>query len=162
MARKILPDAGGTNFNETWTQGVTKSVPLMWSPIDSWIDLSRTSIVAFVQDDNTKEILQTATTQNYDPSTGVWTPSLNLEGNVLLYPNPAGERVVLYFEDPPEEDLQMRIYNSSGRLVHTGRVQANESLRTVELSRLPDGLYLLELRSERNSSLYYRTKFFHY
>ena len=56
----------------------------------------------------------------------------------------------------------MRIFNTSGRLVHTGQVPAGQVIRTIELNTLPDGLYILELRSEGNSSLYYRTKFFHY
>jgi hypothetical protein len=162
VARKILPDAGGTNFNEPWTQGVTKTVPLAWSQIDSWIDLSRISIVAFLQDDNTKEILQAFTTQQYDPATGIWDPGLLTGRKILLYPNPAGEQVNVYFGERPQEDLKLMIYNVSGRLVLTEQVPADQMVQSVGLSRLGDGLYILELRTERNGSLYYRTKFFHY
>jgi hypothetical protein len=162
VARKILPDAGGENFSQSWDRGEMKTVPLVWSPIDTWINRGRISIVAFIQDDNTKEILQAATTQEYNPSTGLWDVGVLTAGKVILYPNPAGERINVYFEERPDEDLKLMIYNMSGRLVLTDQVTVGQMIRTIELNQLGDGLYILELRRERNGSLYHRDKFFHH
>ena len=88
---------------------------------------------------------------------------LNVQrGRILLYPNPAGDYMNIRFEESPDEALDLKIYNMSGRMVLYERVAEGEVLRTVELSSIPDGLYILELRSERNGSLYQRAKFFHY
>ncbi len=163
VARKLLPNTGGVP-NTKWDVGAddTIRVPLTWDPIPGWMDLDRLSIVAFIQDDNTKEILQAATTQEFNSETGTWSGSILEDMNILLYPNPAGEYINVFFEDRPTEDLELRIYNMSGRMVLHDRVGEGELTHTVELSSMPDGLYIIELRKARNGAFYFRNKFFHY
>ena len=105
--------------------------------------------------------MQTATTREYDPSTGTWDGNQTLDRNIVLYPNPAGELVNVYFEQRPDEALELIIYNLSGRMVLSDRVEEEEMVKTVELNTLGNGMYILELRRVRNGSLYYRTKFVH-
>jgi len=57
---------------------------------------------------------------------------------------------------------QLTALSITGHLGSYVQKSAEQMIQTVELSGLSDGLYLLELRNQRNGSLYYRTKFFHY
>jgi hypothetical protein len=162
VARKLLPDAGGTPLTKSWTEGESLPVNVEWNPIASWIDKGKMVIIAFIQDDNTRDILQAATTNEYDPSTGTGKSSARAERKVLLYPNPAGDNINVFFEPRPVNALKLMIYNTSGRLVLSERVAEDQMIQTLELDRLSDGVYIMELRNERNGTLYHRTRFFHY
>ena len=162
VARKLVEDASGVNFDKSWFLGDPPlTIPLLWSSISSWYDPSKISIVAFIQDDNTKEILQAATTRKYIPSNGTWEGGIKLGRKILLYPNPAPEQLNIYFEQRPDETLDLRIYNMSGRMVLYDRVPDQTMIHTVNVNQLPEGLYILELRTKNRGELYYRTKFFH-
>jgi hypothetical protein len=161
VARKLLPNASGFYFSRSWQPGDDETRELSWQ-IDPKINTERISVVSFIQDDNSKEVLQAATTQTYSPPSTTGEGPEVKESRILLYPNPAGEYVNVYFEQRPTEDLELRIYNMSGRMVLYEEVPAGKVLQTIELSSIPDGLYILELRTERRGDLFYRSKFFHY
>jgi hypothetical protein len=163
VARKLLPNVGGIQLKNSWNifdDPVIKLIP--WDPVESWMDTSRMSIVAFIQEDLTKEILQAATTQEYNPGLGTSESAVMDEVNILLYPNPAADYINVYFEESPKEDLNLRIYNMSGRMVHDERVGEGENHHTVRISHLPDGLYIIEFRNARNGVPIFRGKFLHY
>ena len=72
---------------------------------------------------------------------------VNSRPQLQAYPNPAGEKIILETERL-EEDLEIRIVDLSGRTVleetYPGKT---ESTQQILNHQLPDGLYLLRLRS---------------
>jgi hypothetical protein len=64
------------------------------------------------------------------------------QGEILIYPNPASTSLIL--EPTTNEPQQFRIYTTSGQLVLNQRIQSRS---TIDVSHLPEGLYLLELET---------------
>ncbi len=68
-----------------------------------------------------------------------------------VYPNPAIDRisVTINAERPQEEKANLRIYSLTGQLMYQDKVQIEAGANQVEvqISNLPDGLYLLQLRN---------------
>ena len=171
MARKILPDLGGENlvdpggggnFAKAWYGEEYQTIYLKWQDIFPSIVSANLAVVAFIQDYNTKEILQTAINSEYYSSTGTLVNEAEVAPNVIFYPNPAKEHVNIWFEQIPQESLSLMMYDISGKLVHTDQVFPNEQIKTVELNQLSNGLYIIELRKERNGAVYHRAKIFHH
>ena len=81
---------------------------------------------------------------------------------VLVYPNPAGELVNLYFEEIPGEEMQFNLYDLSGKIVRTDVIDPWQQLYTRSLGGLERGLYIVEVRSRKNRRVIHRDKLFHY
>ncbi len=63
VARKLLPTPAGTALPSTWTNGQVQTVSIA-APVPSFIrDLAEVAVVAFVQNDVTKEVAQAAKTE---------------------------------------------------------------------------------------------------
>ena len=90
------------------------------------------------------------TVRNY-PLSGIVTSSTELsETKVLLYPNPTtGEIFLENMEHPDaigtEGMLSIELYDMQGRLVETFMVQ-----QRIDLTNLPNGLYLLLIKNKQN------------
>lgn len=70
------------------------------------------------------------------------------EVNLKLSPNPATDRVELSFTEPLKGEII--IYNQTGQVVH--RQAVNSSKQQIDVSMLPSGLYLLNVRGENYSA----------
>jgi hypothetical protein len=168
VAREILPDAGGSPLKESWYSGESKNYTF---PYDETyfplIDDSSIIVVVFLQDDYTREILQAVTIPEYtypleiDTATST-AEKLEPQTRVLLYPNPAGELVNLYFEDVPGEAMQFTLYDLSGKMVITDLIDPWQQLYTRSLADLARGLYIVEIRSRKTKRVIHRDKLFHY
>lgn len=63
VARKLLPTPAGTALPSTWTNGQVQTVTIA-APVPTFIrDLAEVAVVAFVQNDVTKEVAQAAKTE---------------------------------------------------------------------------------------------------
>jgi hypothetical protein len=159
VARKMIPDAG-TLFDQSWTKGQVESVHLTCDETFFSMVEDSLTLVVYLQDEITGEILQAATIPEYssvsafdlhEPGTGV-----------LVYPNPAGELVNLYFEDVPMEMMQFTLYDLSGKMVITDLIDPWQQLYTRFLGGLERGLYIVEVRTRKNKRIIHRDKLFHY
>jgi len=75
----------------------------------------------------------------------------------LLYPNPATSNFNLRFEQSPNEDMQLSIYNSAGQLVKQQQLSAFANEYRVDIGELSMGVYFVSLES--NGELVYNGKF---
>lgn len=75
------------------------------------------------------------------------------EITVLTYPNPFRDIVNFQFLEPIDEEISVYIFDVAGRLVHKQKGTFNNSVLTIQLSKLPQSEYLVQLRS--NSMTYY-------
>ncbi|KPL14824.1 MAG: hypothetical protein AMS26_09405, partial [Bacteroides sp. SM23_62] len=160
VARKMLPDAAGTLFNQSWTKDQVESILLTCEETFFPLVEDSLSIVVYLQDESTGEILQAATIPEYSTVSTFDVPEPR--SRVLLYPNPASDLVNIYFEDIPEEAMLLRLYDLSGKIVLTDIIEPWQQRYTRSLSDLGEGLYIVEIRSRRNHHVIQRDKLFHY
>ena len=160
VARIMVPDAAGTLFNQSWTQGQVESIHLTCEETFFPLLEDSLSLVVYLQDEITGEILQAATIPEYSSVSTFDLPEPLSE--VLVYPNPAGELVNLYFEDIPGEAMQFTLYDLSGKMVITDLIDPWQQLYTRSLGGLERGLYIVEIRSRKNRRVIHRDKLFHY
>jgi thiol-disulfide isomerase/thioredoxin len=70
------------------------------------------------------------------------------EGEIVFYPNPAGNEVSLKLNVQEKSDVEIRIYNESGQLVKIsdkGKLQEGEHNINLDMSRLNNGLYFAKV-----------------
>ncbi|WP_269240369.1 T9SS type A sorting domain-containing protein [Flavobacterium limnophilum] len=77
------------------------------------------------------------------------------EITVLTYPNPFSDLINFEFLDPIDEEISIYIFDVTGRLIHKQKETLNNSVLTIQLSKLPKSEYLVQLRS---ISMTYYTK----
>jgi len=160
VARVMVPDAAGTVFNQSWTKGQVESIHLTCEETFFPMVKDSLTLVVYLQDEVTGEILQAATIPEYS---SVSTFDLQEPtSRVLVYPNPAGDLVNLYFEDIPGEEMQFNLYDLSGKIVHTDVIDPWQQLYTRSLGGLARGLYIVEVRTRKNRRVIHRDKLLHY
>jgi PKD repeat protein len=160
VARKMLPDAGGTYLgSKVWSEGEIEYVNLSYESSFFPTIKDSITIAVFMQDDETDEILQAVTNPEYVVSTF---DMLEPPSQVLIYPNPARELVNVYFEESPGEDMRFTLYDLSGKMVITDVIEPWQQHFTRTLGDLDQGLYILEIRSKDRRQVLYRNKLLHY
>lgn len=71
--------------------------------------------------------------------------------NLLLFPNPTTETVYLQLKEEEILRVLLSISNLEGKTLWTGRMTGTEM--AITLGELPDGLYILTLKSEHGAYL---------
>ncbi|MCA0237112.1 MAG: T9SS type A sorting domain-containing protein [Bacteroidetes bacterium] len=79
---------------------------------------------------------------NFDCTIG--TKDLNTL-SMAIFPNPAHERLQVRFAEPVSGDGVLRMWDATGRLVQSFAVTSGTSVLDVDCSRLPAGMYALEI-----------------
>ena len=79
----------------------------------------------------------------------------NAEIKVLTYPNPFKDIVNFQFLQPIDEEISIYIFNIAGILVNNQKGKPSNSVLTIQLSKLPQSEYLVQIRS---TSMIYYTK----
>jgi len=134
------------NFSHTF-QGSYTLPPDANNPIDhttqhSVEDFSNLGVVTWIQDDATKEILQ---------STVSTLSSTNVEEvnttKLMLFPNPAENTATVAFEGLEGSDVKIDLYNLLGELVFTGNHTSASSFDyyNIDVTTLNNGIYNLVL-----------------
>jgi len=72
---------------------------------------------------------------------------LSFKYNLVVYPNPTKENVFIAFNSPVASEVQLSVYNSTGKIVVqlNGSVQSGENKIQVDLSELPTGTYIYRI-----------------
>jgi hypothetical protein len=70
-----------------------------------------------------------------------------VNNEVVVYPNPAMDKVHIQFSSPKSEDVTIRLADITGRIVQSLTMTTEAGLNTaaLEVMQLPKGIYLLEL-----------------
>ena len=134
------------NFSHTF-QGSYTLPPDANNPIDHTIqhsveDFSNLGVVTWIQDDATKEILQS--TVSTLSATNV--EELNTT-KLMLFPNPAENTATVAFEGLEGSEIKIDLYNLLGELVFTGNHTSASSFDyyNIDVTTLNNGIYNLVL-----------------
>ena len=70
------------------------------------------------------------------------------KNKLSIYPNPATDNINLDFEQSPNEDMQLSIYNSAGQLVLSKQLNGYVDTYRVNVEALALGVYFVRLSSD--------------
>ncbi|RLD58754.1 MAG: hypothetical protein DRJ01_12165, partial [Bacteroidetes bacterium] len=151
VLRKMLPNSGGINFSKDWLPGSSETVSKSWQ-IDDEVNIDNLIIVAFVQDDNSKEIYQAATDDTTTSSTGITSFfANNNDFNFMLYPNPSVGETYVLFNKSLENDIYIQIFNQLGRVVKSVKIKKGNEMFVFNSSTYPEGMYYLRINDKKHS-----------
>lgn len=150
VLRKFLPDASGTPLTSLSASAPAQEVIASYDmrhvtrlPNGQYAPFA---VIVFVQNLETKEVLQTAIRQDGNAATsvvtGIETPA---ETGIRLYPNPADHALNVILSAPVKNETPLKVYDMFGRHVYGGTFGAGEDRKVIETKSLPTGVYLIEL-----------------
>ena len=169
VMRYMLPNATGTDLPTTIAANtpfeVTETVTLDLETVEA----ENLHVIAFIQDDETQEILQANITESALSATS-GTHCNWLLNNVelpqeitevvdfIVYPTTTSSLVTIEINSDDKEAGVLNIYNQLGQRISTQTIALNKGLTKtqVNVSHLPEGQYILETIS---GSIAGRSKF---
>lgn len=152
VVKAMLPDAAGTNFYKEWSIGEYQYVNQNWT-YDNVYDAQQLRIVAFMQNEQSKEVYQAAF-DTVKVLSGVGPdieqgPSAN---GFIIYPDPSSTIARIRFAEAPEQDLNLEIFNNTGGLVYSVKLSAGGNNFYLPVETLPDGIYLVRVSDSKGMS----------
>lgn len=79
--------------------------------------------------------------------------SLSPENNPVIYPNPVENILNIAFPVPANNDISLKLYNSLGDILLEQKVEKGEQLIQISTGYLPQGVYLLKIKTNREEGL---------
>ncbi|WP_420578515.1 T9SS type A sorting domain-containing protein [Ekhidna sp.] len=147
VLRKMLPSPAGQFEQGTVAIGDGFSIEDMTWPISNMYVMDTLTVVAYVQNLNTKQILQSAVLGISNPNTELALGAEELT-DFSLYPNPADKEVTVEFAEVLREQTDWVIFDQAGREVLKGQLDKGTKTMTVQTSEMPSGLYFIHLYAE--------------
>lgn len=158
VMRKMLPDAQGYKVTE-WKDGQAVSYSfnntfdvgnVTSGDFNFWGDVQKSDLVVFVQDNETKEVLQSLSiAANSTANTGV--AKLASVNNVMLYPNPADDRVTIGFKSLITQEAEIAICDMTGKQLYACKKQLTAGQQSIEipLKNIPAGMYNIRIVAQQ-------------
>lgn len=162
ILKKFLPQVTGTKIkdhpsavNGNLLPGTTSSPrvytfgPFEWIPEPSIFYAPQTedlAIVVFLQNELTREVLQSELINNLDdPVQTITGLEDETKSTAVIYPNPASEKATLQIEPASTGKGIVRVFDQSGRLHHSSEWQKGQSSEEILTNNLAAGVYVIEL-----------------
>ena len=120
-------------------------------PQDSWATAAIWTSEKYVGDKNARDM-------NITPTMGIievrrkGTVNLNKVEGLLAFPNPTEGTIQVQFKIAEESDVNLSLYNEVGQMVQNildKHMPVGSYRYSVDLERLPDGVYILTLKTEK-------------
>ena len=120
-------------------------------PQDSWATAAIWTSEKYVGDKNARDM-------NITPTMGIievrrkGTVNLNQVESLIAFPNPTEGAIQVQFKIAEESDVNLSLYNEVGQMVQNildKRMPVGSYRYSVDLQRLPDGVYILTLKTEK-------------
>jgi len=143
VVRQMLPDAFGTAVTAL-NQGASQTISLTWPLPLGLVNPEELAVVAFVQDNSTKAILQ----GSFFRAEVVGLESPQLTTRFGLYPNPAAESSLLYFDLEATTSLRLELMDATGRVIRllgAADYAAGRHTLPIAVKDLSTGAYFVSL-----------------
>jgi hypothetical protein len=153
---KLIPDAAGQVFTNTWNAGDVQTINQIWryTPGVDVYDESQFGVIAFVQDNTTKEIYQTSYVGSQGPSGSPTVLGITSQNSTAseweIYPNPSSSESNVIFKETLKVDLNYVIYDQLGKVVGNGIAKGGGEGFVVNTSQLSPGIYTIMIGNEEN------------
>lgn len=83
----------------------------------------------------------------YDPDAPVSTTEPALADRLRIFPNPAGSRLTVEWDQPSSKAIQLALFNAQGQQMTVARYAGVQQRIALDVSHLSPGMYILQLRS---------------
>ncbi len=137
----MLPSPAGKLLGSDWEWGKTDSVSYTWDYLSYVEDIDDLGVIVFVQDRETRRILQSASSHMVSEL------GFKMEHSdavsLSLYPNPATELVNINLGERATREGRLEITDISGRVVMESEVLPGYSIYQLQISSLPQGIYMI-------------------
>lgn len=134
VSRKLFPDGNGTPLD--FSSASLQSFDFTLDLDPSWVQ-NNCELVYFIQDNDTKEILQGNKIKLNDLSIDVGISDASIT-EVAIYPNPVQDVLILQADDT-QSLSNIRIINLIGKTL----IQQDSYNNGIDMKLLPKGIYLL-------------------
>lgn len=145
--RKFIPDAGGIQLKKSWTKNEVYNLSEQTWPVSNIPAGADIEVIAFLQNNLTKEIYQAASVISPDITVGINNLNADSKNGFELYPNPASSKLTVIFENPIKNVTDIRIYDFSGALIKTFKTGTGISEFVIDDLGLKNGIYLVRISS---------------
>lgn len=144
VVRKLLPNASGTPLDPS---ALSIDQTFVWVP-RGLTDLADLAVVAFIQDEVTKEIHQSDIDLNNtnNPTsvvTGIEDPAYTEKIN--LFPNPANHVLNIELPGVVNRETPVVMFDTYGRAVYQSAFKEGEYHKTVNTTELTGGVYIVQI-----------------
>lgn len=144
--RKILPDGGGINLIKTWSRNQVYDAPDLSWKITNIYDSDDIEIIAFIQNNITREVYQAVVAGIEDVSVGV--NDIYGEGaSFRIFPNPSQGRVIISFGEPVASGSVVEILDQAGSVLRQYRADAGVENLEIDDTALKSGIYIVRMRT---------------
>lgn len=156
VQRKMMPNANGTNLasligDQTQTFNLSHTIVLGGAAqgnSNTWVaDLENLTVVAFVQNVNTKAILQA----NFSPVVlNVGVEENTADQRLRVFPNPTEGVINVQYEAPASGTAQIEVFNVLGERVFaaTRAMGSGTQQEVIDLSALTNGIYFVNITAD--------------
>lgn len=159
VMRLMLPDGNGSTVTN-WTDNTVQTFDfkkkftsgnVVQGNYNLWSHPKNTNLVVFVQDDDTKQVLQSKVIIAEWPA-GISNISSNING-LVVYPNPARDNAVVGFNLNQAANVQVTVTDAIGRTVFVSseKTAAGEHELSIPTSGFNSGLYIVKVQTEKGS-----------
>ncbi|HCM76366.1 MAG TPA: hypothetical protein DIS90_08280 [Cytophagales bacterium] len=164
VVRKILPNAAGTELQLPMLIGNTiKVTPTPWE-VSSAVDPQQLAVVAFVQDINTRDVLQATLLANPGNLPTVVTgldTEMNFADQISIFPNPVDKELSIQLPFVVKEPTPVRLADQLGKVLFDTHIPVGESSKTLDTQSLVSGIYLLQVETGKGDILYKKVMVVH-
>ncbi|MDH5382046.1 MAG: PKD domain-containing protein, partial [Cyclobacteriaceae bacterium] len=159
VLRKLLYTSAGMYLNNVWTAGTPVTLnEINWLIDKPILDPDNVELIAFVQDQVTKDIYQAKILplNRKDNTTivGLNDELLAEVKDIDMYPNPVQNTLYFQFENQLKHDYQWRILDQRGVEVLTGEFEFKNGVHEVDTRKIPNGIYYVVISSENRALIY--------
>ncbi len=147
VVRKLQPDAGGTPLPSNWTANQSQTYNFNWT-VTNVFDTEKLAVVAFIQDENNREVFQAGASSEFGIPTLIDLPDMGtITADIVVYPNPATDYLYIQFNENLIGNHILEVFNLSGNMILTDILREGDSNYEFDISTLPRGLYLFRIKN---------------
>ncbi len=149
VLRKMLPNSAGTVISLPQnTNDIIDAGPYTWTATKTSIDPTDLAIVAFIQDEVTKEVYQAEILLNPANLPSVVTGLEPLPfAQINIYPNPAQGTLNIQLPYAPIKSTPVSLVDGFGREVFSSEFKISEQEKKINTSEFASGVYIIQIKS---------------
>jgi hypothetical protein len=148
VVKALVPDPAGIYIFKSWDEGDHETLYYKWK-YDRVYDINQLRVVAFIQDENSKEVYQSAIDKYDEIKTNTVTPVTSRENLFDIVPNPAADYFQLRFESPLKSDCYISICSMDGRVISNGIIRAGTRIHILDSRSIAHGVYVVNVYSDK-------------
>jgi hypothetical protein len=145
--RKFIPDAGGISLKKTWAKDDIETITERTWTIEKIASNSKIDVIAFIQNNITKEIYQAQVSPDTSKTVGIDNIFENNGKGFSLYPNPVSDKLTIEFEKPLKSEAEIMIFDFKGTMIRIYKAGSGQSIQTIPDIGLKNGIYLVKIKS---------------